>query len=65
MFSSASGAKPYLYRAFGLVFSSEVELYGVPQANPQSVPLLRIRFGDISDSLPDAVDVGGFSAAQL
>ncbi len=58
MFERPSERKLFLYQSFGLVFSSELELYGVAEADPQSVPLLRVRLGDVPDRLSEAADQG-------
>lgn len=50
----------YVYRSFGLAFSSEIELPGLAHAEPDVVPLLRIRHGETPTELADAEDSGEF-----
>jgi len=48
----------YAYHACGVTFESQLELPGIPRANTQQVPSVRLYFGDVPESLEDPAGRG-------
>src|SRR5687767_11972330 len=57
-------SRPFRYLACGIAFESDLELPGVPLAPGAAASSVRVRFGDVPSSLPQAVECkGAFEAA--